>query len=95
MMTLFPGGPTCDSARLCLRPVHFVGKPCASRRRFVRSPSPQAPTASVCLSPTGSLALPYIDINPHRKRPKWWAYVGLAILAVVTLAVVVLALTPR
>jgi len=39
--------------------------------------------------------LPYIDINPHRKRPKWWAYVGLAILAVVTLAVVVLALTPR
>jgi hypothetical protein len=39
--------------------------------------------------------LPYIDINPHRSRPKWWAYTGLLVLAVATVAIVVLALTPR
>ncbi|MDP9982263.1 hypothetical protein J2W14_001651 [Pseudarthrobacter oxydans] len=38
--------------------------------------------------------MPYIDINPHRNRPKWWAYVGLLLLALVTFVVVVLALTP-
>lgn len=36
--------------------------------------------------------MPYIDINPHRSRPKWRAYVGLGILAVVTACIVVLAL---
>ncbi|MET4134168.1 hypothetical protein ABIC21_000357 [Pseudarthrobacter sp. PvP090] len=39
--------------------------------------------------------MPYIDINPHRRRPKWWAYAGLLVLAVATVVVVVLALTPR
>ena len=95
MMTLFPGGLTCDYARLCLRPRHFIGKSRAPRHGFLFDPSLQAQTARFRPSPTGSLALPYVDINPHRKRPKWWAYVGLTILAVVTVAVVVLALTPR
>ncbi|CAH0263836.1 hypothetical protein SRABI128_03211 [Microbacterium sp. Bi128] len=36
--------------------------------------------------------MPYIDINPHRSRPKWRAYVGLVLLATTTIAVVVLAL---
>ncbi|MDQ1059901.1 hypothetical protein QFZ23_003802 [Arthrobacter globiformis] len=37
--------------------------------------------------------MPYVDINPHRSRPKWWGYVGLSILLVITAAVVVAALT--
>jgi hypothetical protein len=36
--------------------------------------------------------LPYNDINPHRTKPKWLAYTGLSILALATIAVVVLAL---
>lgn len=36
--------------------------------------------------------MPYLDINPHRSRPKWPAYVGLVVLAVATAAIVVLAL---
>ncbi len=36
--------------------------------------------------------MPYLDINPHRTRPKWRAYLGLAVLAVLTAGVVVLAL---
>ncbi|WP_290369789.1 hypothetical protein [Arthrobacter sp. Bi83] len=36
--------------------------------------------------------MPYIDINPHRSRPKWWSYVLLAVLLVVTAAVVAAAL---
>ena len=38
------------------------------------------------------MTVPYVDINPHRTRPKWWAYVGLVLLAAATIAVVVLAL---
>jgi hypothetical protein len=37
--------------------------------------------------------MPYVDINPHRHRPKWWGYVVLAVLLVATVAVVVAALT--
>lgn len=36
--------------------------------------------------------MPYVDINPHRSRPKWWANAGLVLLAAATIAVVVLAL---
>ena len=36
--------------------------------------------------------MPYIDINPHRTKPKWRAYVGLGILTVLTVGVVFLAL---
>ena len=36
--------------------------------------------------------MPYLDINPHRSRPKWRARLGLAVLAVLTAGVVVLAL---
>ena len=36
--------------------------------------------------------MPFIDINPHRTRPKWPAYLGLGVLAVGTVGVVVLAL---
>ena len=32
--------------------------------------------------------VPYIDINPHRSRPKWWSYVALGLLLVLTTAVV-------
>jgi hypothetical protein len=35
--------------------------------------------------------MPYIDINPHRSRPKWMAYIGLGVLAVATGFVVFLA----
>jgi len=38
-------------------------------------------------------SMPYIDINPHKSRPKWPAYVGLATLLTVTIAIVVLVLT--
>lgn len=34
------------------------------------------------------VGVPYIDINPHRSRPKWWSYLVLAILLVVTTGVV-------
>lgn len=37
--------------------------------------------------------MPYIDINPHRQRPKWLGYVALAVLTVFTVAIVILALT--
>lgn len=36
--------------------------------------------------------MPYMDINPHRGRPKWWSYVALGLLLVVTSAVVGVAL---
>lgn len=36
--------------------------------------------------------MPYIDINPHRSRPKWPIYSGLGVLVVATAGVVVLAL---
>jgi hypothetical protein len=36
--------------------------------------------------------VPYIDINPHRSRPKWMAYAGLGVLAAGTGIVVFLAL---
>ena len=36
----------------------------------------------------------YNDINPHRTRPKWWAYTGLVVLAVATVCIVLLALAP-
>jgi uncharacterized membrane protein HdeD (DUF308 family) len=37
--------------------------------------------------------MPYIDINPHRRRPKWIAYTFLGILAIVCAVVVFFALT--
>jgi hypothetical protein len=36
--------------------------------------------------------MPYIDINPHRSRPKWRGYLLLAVLVLLTAAVVVAAL---
>ncbi|MDQ0636386.1 hypothetical protein QFZ40_004357 [Arthrobacter pascens] len=36
--------------------------------------------------------MPYIDINPHRQRPKWLGYLVLAILAALTVIVVIAAL---
>ncbi|HEV7948825.1 MAG TPA: hypothetical protein VGP24_03565 [Glaciihabitans sp.] len=41
------------------------------------------------------MTVPYVDINPNRSRPKWWAYVGLSILALATGFVVFLALAGR
>jgi hypothetical protein len=37
--------------------------------------------------------MPYVDINPHKGRPKWQSYTVLAILLVLTAAVVAAALT--
>ncbi|MGY2745250.1 hypothetical protein ACVWZ8_002367 [Arthrobacter sp. UYCu723] len=34
----------------------------------------------------------YNDINPHRSKPTWPAYLGLAVLAVATVCIVALAL---
>jgi hypothetical protein len=36
--------------------------------------------------------MPYIDINPHKARPKWVGYTVLAVLLVLTAAVVSAAL---
>jgi hypothetical protein len=32
--------------------------------------------------------MPYVDINPHKARPKWQAYAILVVLLVLTAAVV-------
>jgi len=32
--------------------------------------------------------MPYVDINPHKARPKWVGYAILAVLLVLTAAVV-------
>ena len=37
--------------------------------------------------------MPYIDINPHKGRPKWHGYTVLAILLLLTASVVAAALT--
>lgn len=37
--------------------------------------------------------MPYIDINPHKGRPKWQGYAFLALLLILTAAVVSAALT--
>ena len=36
--------------------------------------------------------MPYVDINPHRGRPKWVGYAILAVLLVLTVGVVSAAL---
>ncbi|MDQ0633178.1 hypothetical protein QFZ40_001087 [Arthrobacter pascens] len=36
--------------------------------------------------------MPYIDINPHRQRPKWLGYLVLAVLTALTVIVVIAAL---
>lgn len=37
--------------------------------------------------------MPYVDINPHKGRPKWQGYTVLAILLLLTISVVAAALT--
>lgn len=37
--------------------------------------------------------MPYIDINPHKARPKWQGYAILAVLLILTAGVVIAALT--
>lgn len=37
--------------------------------------------------------MPYIDINPHKGRPKWQGYAVLSVLLVLTVAVVMAALS--
>ncbi|VXC55560.1 conserved hypothetical protein [Arthrobacter sp. 8AJ] len=39
--------------------------------------------------------MPYVDINPHKDRPKWVAYTVLAVLLLLTGVVVSVALIPR
>lgn len=39
--------------------------------------------------------MPYIDINPNKRRPPWVGYVALLILAAACAVVVTLALTAR
>jgi hypothetical protein len=95
MMSLLSGGLTRDFARLLPRAVRSAGKPRASRRHFLRDAPLQAPPASMRLATRGAVTVPYVDINPNRSRPKWWAYVGLSILALATGFVVFLALAGR
>lgn len=45
-----------------------------------------------CCSLKGSY-LPYVDINPHKSKPKWLAYVGLALLLIATIAITLIVLT--
>ena len=45
-----------------------------------------------CRGEDVAATMPYIDINPHRQRPKWLGYVVLAVLAVLALFVVIVAL---
>lgn len=40
-----------------------------------------------------SAEMPYVDINPHKGRPKWVGYTVLAVLLVLTVSVVAAALT--
>lgn len=49
----------------------------------------------LCREPTDpkDCRLPYIDINPHKSRPKWMAYLGLAGLLAATIAIVIFVLT--
>lgn len=37
--------------------------------------------------------MPYVDINPHKGRPKWQGYIVLVVLIALTAAVVGAALT--
>ena len=37
--------------------------------------------------------MPYVDINPHKGRPKWQGYAVLATLLILTATVVAAALT--
>lgn len=37
--------------------------------------------------------MPYVDINPHRGRPKWIGYAILSVLLLLTVGVVAAALT--
>lgn len=37
--------------------------------------------------------MPYVDINPHKNRPKWQGYTVLLLLLAVTVSVVGAALT--
>lgn len=39
--------------------------------------------------------MPYVDINPHKQRPKWVGLLILAVLSLATAAVVVLALNAQ
>lgn len=39
--------------------------------------------------------MPYVDINPHKSKPKWPAYIGLAAIMIITAAVVAYALVSR
>jgi hypothetical protein len=91
-MSLLSGGVTCDFVRLLLCAVHFDGKPRASRKHLLCFSSPQGTQPSGGFSRPGAITVPYIDINPHRSRPRWRVYVSLGVLALATGFVVFLAL---
>lgn len=55
-----------------------------------RTPDPHPVRTRTQRYPT--LTMPYIDINPHKGRPRWVGYAVLAILVVLTAAVVSAAL---
>lgn len=89
-------------ARFGFHPV--FGRPCRSDGRHAVVSGVRAPPFQVGVqSPvsvheagrpgSGGLGMPYIDINPHRRRPRWLAYVVLGILAAACAVVVFLALT--
>lgn len=70
----------------CWSPSQSSTKCCGSSA--AHSGSPSVPHLEVT-----SADMPYVDINPHKGRPKWVGYTILAVLLVLTVAVVVAALT--
>lgn len=59
--------------------------------RMLAAPAPARICSQARANPC-PLAMPYIDINPHRSGPRWRGYLLLAILLLLTAAVVAAAL---
>jgi hypothetical protein len=81
------GGLACGSTELRVHAVYAAGRLVAFAHEATLAVHAAARYRS------GDVAVPYVDINPHRSRPKWWGYVALAVLLVATIAVVSAALT--
>jgi hypothetical protein len=90
------GGLNRDFYRFCSSFVWPAWQPADPLRRDLLDAAQKAPQRGCCSLVgygTSEVAVPYIDINPHRSRPKWWGYLALGVLLVVTVAVVTAALT--
>ena len=83
-----------QAARLTLNVAQTEACRCTTNPRLhLCRPKITAPELAMLLFEGTRNLLPYIDINPHKTGPKWPVYVGIAILLVITIAIVTLALT--